>query len=470
MIRFYRHRKRIFIQREQKIKDSPRSPIKYQRFINISIGIICIFLLVFALIIISKNNWFQVLSIYLYGNSENPNAELISLIIQIIGGIAIIATLFFNGWNVKILGQELESQKNGININRFESGYKLLGAKNEYSKIGGIHILNEVAKNDTELRKTIYVILCNYLVEQSQKCYESSKNSKFPESLQTIINVIFKIDHNEIYRNFNPVLDNAIFYNADLSFCNFRRASFQNCKFISIIFYYSDFIDAKFTKSIIKGEKVNRMSNTNFSYTHFDDCIIKNSYLDHAILFGTYFSKTKLIDTTLSHGSLLGLHFYKTEIVASFLETAKFKCSAFIECSIKNSIVTDLTFCSTYIKDLKNENNYIHNSSDEFNYYSHMPVNKRIDFSNKQNNKDIKFKYNDLKKRKVKKIFKENKKRSILIDSSVIGGMNIKTKEYTKNGSYIYNYSFLMDSQLKIIYSRIKKRVFDNMRNSSKSV
>ena len=44
--------------------------------------------------------------------------------------------------------------------------------------------------------------------------------------------------------------------------------------------------------------------------------------------------------------------------------------------------------------------------------------------------------------------------------------MDIKTKEYTKDGGYVYILNYPIDKQLKIIFSKLKKRMFDNMKNS----
>lgn len=424
------------------------------------------FIILFVIFITSRIFYIDLKDIEKIGNfffpkSDNVYTSLISTSFKFLTLIGVIVTLILNFNNLYLFRLQLKTQMDGTDISRFESGYKLLHSNSENEKIGGIYLLHEIAKNSLTLRKSVFEILCNYLRDHSKDevtKYKSQIDYIYPESLQKILDLVFKEENNEIYEKFIPKLKGTIFIDADLSFSNYRKADFTNCQFIRCNFEYSNFVGTKFTNVRLSNSSSSKMTSSNFCYANFNKCYFDNISLNPMILFGTGFHESSFKDCLISFGSceLTHTRFVKSKFNCCYFNESIFISCVFNEVVIENSLIDKFEFKSTYVTNLVYKNNFIPKDTNEHNKYSKMNVVDRIEFIKKLNQQIEIPKISLLSKRELKKKYKSAAHNCINIEMNYIGGVHTKTKELLSSRGHVFMHKFKNDKYMKIVLKRIK--------------
>lgn len=192
--------------------------------------------------------------------------------IGIVGGLFILYLSFkrFNQTEKQI------SLTEDNNLNKtFKDAVTLLGEDNVSVRMGGVYTLIDIAKkNPTKYSKRINDILCNYIVEQTNKEPYNTRH------IQKLVDLIL-VDNNETFKKELKDLSGAkfigIFFNKNMQVAySLNHIMFIDTIFEKCAFWNISFNDVAFIKSHLKS--------TNFSNT----CIIEKSKFHENIFEKTF--------------------------------------------------------------------------------------------------------------------------------------------------------------------------------------
>jgi Na+-transporting methylmalonyl-CoA/oxaloacetate decarboxylase gamma subunit len=203
---------------------------------------------------------------------------------QIIGGIVLLAGLYFTYRNLRVTEE-------GKITDRFSNAVEMLGSENLDVRIGGIYALERVARDSQKDHWTVMEILTAYLRKNhpynprsttAKKKPRATLKEKASEDVQAIMTVIGrrKWTETEIYRlDLRDVdLTHCIVSNANLRKARLNRSNLRSSRLFDADFSGADLWAADFSSAYLTGKD----PGTNFSNATLNAAKFKWARLDNA--------------------------------------------------------------------------------------------------------------------------------------------------------------------------------------------
>lgn len=305
---------------------------------------------------------------WLYPNDENRNAELLKIILTIIGGMGVFFTLYLSYKRakagdkaVRLQGEAINKQSEQLELTRksqiderFKNAVEHLGNDKEPIILGGIVELHQIAKEEKDkYASVVFNILTSFL--RTILKVDIKRDENFSSTIpQTIIDFLFRDNDSHLYENFK----------ANLANCNFSALDINNSKFSDSDFSFSimpmyiidvSFENSKFSRTNFT---ITRIENVNFKGVDFHDnlfnlCEVKKADFNGAKLSGQNFLNCKFYDckfmkTEIYNTKFLLCHFDDVFFGKSELLKINFSGSNFINCYFaQNETLSNINFSAS---------------------------------------------------------------------------------------------------------------------------
>lgn len=313
-------------------------------------------------------NTYEEFACWLYPIDENRNAELLKIILTIIGGMGVFITLYLSYKRakagdkaVRLQGDAINKQSEQLELTRksqiderFKNAVEHLGSDKEPIILGGIVELHQIAKEEKDkYASVVFNILTSFL--RSILKVDIKRDDDFSSTIpQTIIDFLFRDNDSYLYKNFKANLANCNFSGLDINGAEFRNSDFS----FSLMPMYV--IDVSFENSKLSRTNftITRMDNVNFKAADFHDCLfnmceIKNTDFFAAKISGQNFLNCKFYDckfikTEIYNTKFLLCHFEDVFFGNSELLKINFTGSNFVNCYFsQNETLSDINFSAT---------------------------------------------------------------------------------------------------------------------------
>lgn len=303
---------------------------------------------------ILKNNYTR-LALWLYPNQDNRNAELLKILLSIIGGLGVLFGLYISLRRAKTTEESVRLQSKAIDKQseqillatksqideRFSSAIEHLGSDKEPVILGGIAELNQIAQeNPNEYSQTVFRILCSY-IRSNTNIYKKNADDINHAAVQTIIDYLFKSSSkfNRLYEHLNADLSHSNLLGVDLNNCNFFGAdfSFSFMPHLENVNLDNSTIDkTEFLVSTIRNVS---LINAKIFQAKFDMCTMENVQFENSSSCTLSFIECELRNVSFRNSNL-----YNCQFIASLLSNIEWKDSEITSSSFAVSIILDTLF------------------------------------------------------------------------------------------------------------------------------
>lgn len=229
---------------------------------------------------------------------------------SMIGGLLVIinAVMLYR----RVIALEAESAQNRLKAeqDRFNAGMEHLSNAQANMKTVAYHELIQLARStdNTELRKHIFSILCDHLRQYTNEPeYKKEYTNKPSEGIQTLLDLLFKLDGKYIFADLSVDLWRVYLVGADLSHAflkspnfenaNLRQANFREAEMsASAIFHGAQLQGTCFEWAKMKIARFHnaKMHNANLNWAVMHQAFLVNTELQNAELFGTELQNAEL--------------------------------------------------------------------------------------------------------------------------------------------------------------------------------
>lgn len=279
-------------------------------------------------------NSFEEFACWLYPLDESRNAELLKILLTVIGGLGILVGLYLNYRRTKISDKALQLQASAISKQsdqlelsrksqideRFKNAVEHLGSDKEPIILGGVAVLHQIAiENPINYSEVVFNILTSF-IRSSTNVYNKTADDFSKTIIQTIINNLFKFKEIEE----NPYV-NLI---GDLSHCNLISINIDDVDFSSF--------DLSFTLFGMNIENVN-FSNANLARSQFVLSRIKSCDFSSTDLHQTLFNSAEIEDSVFKGASVLATNFLTTKLFEVNFDNCDFSNAKFICCFFRET-------------------------------------------------------------------------------------------------------------------------------------
>jgi hypothetical protein len=350
------------------------------------------------------------------GNILLPNAlsksSILSFLVTLFGGIVGLFLLYLSFKRFNQTQEQINlTEDNNLNTT-FKDAITLLGSESTLASMSGVYTLIDIAINKPDkYAKRINDILCNYIVEETNKEHYNTRHiqklvdlvliensSTFNDykkdlSNSKFINIKFK-------NNEKVVINKVIFQNNLLKKCKFENIKFETCWFIVCDFLLDkhcspSFIKCQLNNCTFVNNKSNTESQLHKSYIFFKEGNITNCTFKLSIRSDNYDIRQYINtddeygeeyeDTRNEYFNCLNLYFDVDNIKASnfhFTESTGSKNRAGEEeLALYNSIKfkkIDLEDCNFFITDKYESKDMCEGSIDDMlEYFKEDEVNEK---------------------------------------------------------------------------------------------
>ncbi|KOP36246.1 pentapeptide repeat-containing protein [Flavobacterium sp. WLB] len=304
---------------------------------------------------------FEEFACWLYPFDESRNAELLKILLTVIGALGILFGLYLNYKRTKLSDKAIQLQSLAISKQsdqlelsrksqideRFKNAVEHLGNDKEPIILGGIAVLNQIAiENSRDYAEVVFNILTSY-IRSSTNIYTKKADDFSSTVVQTIINDLFK--HKDKINN--PYKD----FKGNLSHCNLSSINIDDIDFSKF--------DLSFTYFNMNINNVN-FSNANLSKAQFILSRIKDTIFFEADLHQTLFNMAQIENASFESATVLATnflttHFFKVNFDSCDFSNAKFICCFFSETTHANSKIINNDFSFSSFKNVSFENTEI---------------------------------------------------------------------------------------------------------------
>lgn len=269
--------------------------------------------------------------------------EASKLLLQAIGGVAIIFALYLIYKRILNLEQSLKLTQEAQASNRFARAIEQLGTYKLEIQLGGIFALERIAQDSFADHWTVMEVLTAYVRENAKLSSESKfKNpdsgpsllnghdngkskDKTPSDIQSIVTVIGRRSWIELERENMRVLNLRM---TNLSYIDLRRAIFERTNLRGCNLEYSNFAEA------------------NLSGAFLGEANLRNSNLVKANLVGANLVGANLVNANLRGANLRGANLMRAKLDGAQLADAQLEGANFTEVDLQNG-----NLCGVSLKD-----------------------------------------------------------------------------------------------------------------------
>lgn len=221
-------------------------------------------------------------------------------IAQIVGGLALLAGLYFTYQNVRTAQENLRVTEQGKLTERFSKAVELLGSEKLDVRLGGIYALERIARDSPKDHWTVMEVLTAFVRENSHLKLEEQKDEKMREDIQAVMTVIgrrkwsktetkaLNLQKVNLSNCYLPEvnLQGALLAEANLNGANLYRANLSKARMGDAILSKSELREANLEKAYLF--RVD-LSKANLHGVNFNDADLRYSKLDKSKLYGADF-------------------------------------------------------------------------------------------------------------------------------------------------------------------------------------
>lgn len=308
---------------------------------------------------------FEEFACWLYPIDENRNAELLKIILTVIGGMGVFFTLYLSYKRakagdkaVRLQGEAINKQSEQLELTRksqiderFKNAVEHLGNDKEPIILGGIVELHQIAKEEKDkYASVVFNILTSFL--RTILKVDIKRDENFSSTIpQTIIDFLFRDNDSHLYKNFKANLANCNFSAIDISSSEFSDSDFS----FSIMPMHVVDVSFENTKFSRTNFSITRIENVNFKGADFHDNLFNFCEIKKVDFYGAKLSKQnflnckfydcKFINTEIYNTKFLLCHFDDIFFGKSQLLKLNFSGSNFINCHFaQNETLSDINF------------------------------------------------------------------------------------------------------------------------------
>ncbi len=249
--------------------------------------------------------------------------EARKVLAEIVGGTLLLAGLWTSVENLKVSQQTLLSSQQGQRTEVMAKAVDRLSHTDEFTRMGAVVILGQLAEQSTNDRKQVLKLLHAYLLARSPSELSADRtlglvkpsSSDMAAAIQLLVGPIF--GSNKSHRlNLSRIachdvdlsgarLDGAYLWDTDMQRIHLDDASMVDADIRNSILWsiYGRNIDASESKFSATQISID-VSGLNLSRAKFLGCYIAVTSFNNANLSGTVFATTLLQDVDLSHADL----------------------------------------------------------------------------------------------------------------------------------------------------------------------
>lgn len=222
-------------------------------------------------------------------------------IAQIVGGLALLAGLYFTYQNVKTAQDNLRITEQGKLTERFSKAVELLGSDKLDIRLGGIYALERIARDSNKDHWTVMEVLTAFIRENAP--YIPNQEEKTPEEeipkpredIQAIMTVIGRRKWSDMERQVLNLQE------VDLAGCVLVDANLNKANLWHSNLYCAKMVGANLNSAYLSFANLElaSLNSANMEYANFHSASLIRANLHSANL-----SRAKLIQTNLTHANL----------------------------------------------------------------------------------------------------------------------------------------------------------------------
>ncbi|MBD2184005.1 pentapeptide repeat-containing protein [Planktothrix sp. FACHB-1355] len=252
--------------------------------------------------------------------------QAIGVLIQFIGGAAVLFTFYFTQKNLKITQKNLKIAEKNLQATqdkqiteRFTKAIEQLGSQELSMCLGGIYALERIAEESERDSWPIMEVLAAYVCSKAKY---RNKGNNIP-AIQAILDIFNR--YNKRYRKYEgkylnlkkvnlskDLFDGVDFYGLNLSNADFTDANLSKRQFIRTNFMFTNFTKADLSKT--KFEEVNftnaNLSGANLEKAEFKEVNFTNANISGANLEKAEFTNVNFQNANFSNANLVGMKLY----------------------------------------------------------------------------------------------------------------------------------------------------------------
>lgn len=269
---------------------------------------------------------FETFAVWLYPEEPNRNAELMKILLTVLGGLGILYSLFLsykrakaNDRSIQLQGMAISKQSEQLALSRksqiderFKNAVEHLGSDKEPIILGGVVELNQIAReNPKDYAEVVFNILTSY-IRSTTNIYTKKADDFNPTIIQTIIDYLLRGKESEDfpYDGLKCNLSHSNLKSVDLQEIDFTDADLSFCLF-PMKLLGSNFCNSKLSKADFS---VARIKNCDFSGADLHDTLFHLAEIDHCTfhsieMYSTKFINSNISDCQFSHATLSNCHF-----------------------------------------------------------------------------------------------------------------------------------------------------------------
>jgi uncharacterized protein YjbI with pentapeptide repeats len=274
----------------------------------------------------AKDRAAAIKDIELYENSARLT------IAQIVGGLVLLAGLYFTHQNLKIAQENLKNAEEGKLTDRFSKGIEMLESDKLGIRLGGISALEGVALASQKDHWTVMEILTAFVREKAPYIPVETENPPEPsqsgtrEDIQAIMTVIGRRKWREteiLDINLEGVnLAGCRLWKADLSKAYLSKANLNGA-----YLNQANLSEANLSGAYLSGAN---LSKANLSEANLNGATLSKAGLIEANLNGAVLSKANLSGAYLKEADLRKVYLSETDLSGAFLYGANLNGARFI--------------------------------------------------------------------------------------------------------------------------------------------
>jgi uncharacterized protein YjbI with pentapeptide repeats len=254
-------------------------------------------------------------------NLEDANRRTF---IQFLGGLFFFVTAYLSWRNL----QTAEDKE--VN-DRFSKAVELLGDDRLEVQLGGIYLLERIAKDSARDHWTVMEVLTSYMREKSPV---TERSETLKTDIQAALTVIGRRNVNNDSRTKHLSLHDVSLRGADLSEANFDRADFSG----------SDLSDANLERATLIGANIGQAQLTEASLV---GAILNETELTGAVLQGADLTQASLIAAVLLQANLREASFDRASLGKANLIEAQLQQASFVGANLGAATLIGADFTDT---------------------------------------------------------------------------------------------------------------------------
>jgi uncharacterized protein YjbI with pentapeptide repeats len=217
-----------------------------------------------------------------------------STLIQIIGGVAVLASIFFTARNLQLTAQNVQTTENNLKYarstqiaERYAKAIEQLKDKDNFGvRLAGIYTLGILASQEEakEFREPIILVLAAHVKEASRLPEDYNPETDTPNSIapdiQAILTIIGRQKAPELKLNFHATnlraadFQGGHFENVDFGECYLSGANFNRAKLDQADFGEANLRESSFDEAVMKSAKLTgaNLTSTSFKGANLESC------------------------------------------------------------------------------------------------------------------------------------------------------------------------------------------------------